>query len=318
MNKSKIAASTALATIMSATAAHADLSLSGAIAGVVNSGDATTGVNHAITTSSVYVSYSSTLDNGMGLNAGFSITSGSNRYTIAVDTGMGSINFGENHRSHIDGIDGMKAGVNAITTTAGLGTYNDGDTAEGMGVRYTSPSISGWTFGASVGDNVCTPTTSTNYTVNTASQKSFEPVRITTSSSDGCNDERVSTMGINGSVAGVAVAFGQANQTGSNGDDTFVTLGYSVAGVSLGYGNYDSDGDGDSTVMGLNTSMAGLSLGVEVEEWDSGSAAADQDQTSFSVGKDLGGMGVTLIYADTDNGTGVDNQNWTLYYSVGF
>jgi hypothetical protein len=33
-----------------------------------------------------------------------------------------------------------------------------------------------------------------------------------------------------------------------------MTVGYSVAGVSLGYGNYDSDGDGDSTVMGLNTS----------------------------------------------------------------
>ena len=318
MNKSKIAASTALATIMSATAAHADLSLSGAIAGVVNSGDATTGVNHAVTTSSVYVSYSSTLDNGMGLNAGFSITSGSNRYTIAVDTGMGSINFGENHRSHIDGIDGMKAGVNAITTTAGLGSYNDGDTAEGMGVRYTSPSISGWTFGASVGDNVCTPTTSTNYTVNTASQKSFEPVRITTSSTDGCNDERVSTMGINGSVAGVAVAFGQANQTGSNGDDTFVTLGYSVAGVSLGYGNYDSDGDGDSTVMGLNASFGGFDLGVEFEDWDSGSTAADQDLTSFSVGKDLGGMNLTLLLEDKDDGTNVDSQNWKLVYSVGF
>jgi hypothetical protein len=97
-----------------------------------------------------------------------------------------------------------------------------------------------------------------------------------------------------------------------------MTVGYSVAGVSLGYGNYDSDGDGDSTVIGLNTSIAGLTLGYEMEDWNSGSTAADQDQTSFSVAKDLGGMSVTLIYEDTDDGTNVDNQNWAMVYSVGF
>jgi hypothetical protein len=96
-----------------------------------------------------------------------------------------------------------------------------------------------------------------------------------------------------------------------------MTLGYSVAGVSLGYGNYDSDGNGESTVLGLNTSFAGLNLGFEVEDWDGGTAT-DQDKTSFSVNKDLGGMGVTLIYSDTDDGTGVDDENWTVFYSVGF
>ena len=286
MNKSKITAYTALATVMSASAAYADLSLSGAMGGLVNSGDAHTGVDHATTTSSIYVSYSSTLDNGMGMSAGFSSTGTGNNYSIAIDTGMGSVNFGETHSSAVDTMDGMPAGVNTITSTAALGTYNDGDVAEGMGIRYTSPSINGFTVGLSMGDNTTT--------------------------------DRVSSMAVKGSVAGVALAAGKVDQAGTAGDDTFMTLGYSVAGVSLGYGNYDSDGNGDSTVMGLNTSMAGLSLGFEVEEWDSGSAAADQDITSFSVGKDLGGMGVTLLYKDTDDGTGVDNQNWALYYSVGF
>jgi len=286
MNKSKITAYTALATVMSASAAYADLSLSGAMGGLVNSGDAHTGVDHATTTSSIYVSYSSTLDNGMGMSAGFSSTGTGNNYSIAIDTGMGSVNFGETHSSAVDTMDGMPAGVNTITSTAALGDYSDGDTAEGMGIRYTSPSINGFTVGLSMGDNTTT--------------------------------DRVSSMAVKGSVAGVALAAGKVDQAGTAGDDTFMTLGYSVAGVSLGYGNYDSDGNGDSTVMGLNTSMAGLSLGFEVEEWDSGSAAADQDITSFSVGKDLGGMGVTLLYKDTDDGTGVDNQNWALYYSVGF
>jgi hypothetical protein len=293
MNKSKITALTAIATVMSANAAYADLSLSGAMAGNISSGDSTTGVSHGVSTSSIYISYSSTLDNGMGMSAGFSSTGAANNFSIGIDTGMGSINFGETHSSAVDKMDGMPAGVNTITSTASLGSYNDGDSNEGMGIRYTSPSVSGFTLGVSMGDNA----------VSTAGVSTTD---------------RVSTMAVKGSVAGVGIAAGRVDQVGAAGDDTFMTLGYSVAGVSLGYGNYDSDGNGDSTVLGLNTSFAGLSLGFEQEEWDSGSAAADQDQTSFSVGKDLGGMGVTLIYADRDDGTGVDNQNWAVYYSVGF
>ena len=285
MNKSKITALTAIATVMSASAAYADLSLSGAMAGHVKSGDSTSGVDHGVSTSSIYVSYSSTLDNGMGMSAGFSSTGGGNNYSIAIDTGMGSVNFGETHSSAVDMFDGMPAGVNTISSTASLGSYNDGDTQEAMGIRYTSPSFNGWTVGLSSGDNNGT--------------------------------DRTTSMAVSGSVAGVSIATGKVDQQGTAGDDTFMTLGYSVAGVSLGYGNYDSDGDGESTVIGLNTSFAGLSLGFEQEDWDGGSAT-DQDQTSFSVGKDLGGMGVTLIYTDHDAGTGVDNQNWTVFYSVGF
>ena len=285
MNKSKITALTAIATVMSASAAYADLSLSGAMAGHIKSGDATTGVDHGVSTSSIYVSYSSTLDNGMGMSAGFSSTGEANNYSIAIDTGMGSVAFGETHSSAVDAMDGMPAGVNTISSTASLGDYNDGDANEGMGIRYTSPSVAGFNIGLSSGDNNGT--------------------------------DRTTSYAIKGAVAGLGVALGKVDQQGTAGDDTFMTLGYSVAGVSLGYGNYDSDGDGESTVLGLNTSFAGLNLGFEQEDWDGGTAT-DQDQTSFSVNKDLGGMGVTLIYTDTDDGTGVDDQNWTLYYSVGF
>jgi len=86
MNKSKITALTAIATVMSASAAYADLSLSGAMAGHIKSGDSTTGVDHGVSTSSIYVSYSTTLDNGMGMSAGFSSTGGGNNYSIAIDT----------------------------------------------------------------------------------------------------------------------------------------------------------------------------------------------------------------------------------------
>ena len=309
MNKSKITALTAIATVMSASAAYADLSLSGLMAGHVKSGDGTTGTNHGVSTSSIYVSYSGTMDNGMGMSAGFSSTGAANNFSIGIDTGMGSLNFGQTHSSAVDAMDGMPAGVNTISSTVQLGGttgYNDGDSAEDMGIRYTSPSFNGWTLGASLGDNTCS-------TVTTYADTDADNTTATT-----CNDDRVSSIAVKGSVAGLGLAAGKVNQAGDAGDDTFMTVGYSVAGVSLGYGNYDSDGDGDSTVLGLNTSFAGLNLGYEFEDWDSGSAAADQDQTSFSVGKDLGGMALTVIYSDTDAGTGVDNQNWNLIYSVGF
>ena len=267
------------------------------MAGNIKSGDSSTGVAHGVSTSSIYVSYSSTLDNGMGMSAGFSSTGEANNYSIAIDTGMGSVNFGETHSSAVDTMDGMPAGVNTVTSTASLGVYNDGDANETSGIRYTSPAVNGFTFSMSMGEN-----------------------QAATASGDADHDatKRNTSMAVKGAIAGVSLAGGKVSQAGDDGDDTFVTVGYSVAGVSLGYGNYDSDGDGDSTVMGLSTTMAGLSLGFEVEEWDSGSATADQDQTSFSVGKDLGGMALTVIYSDTDAGTGVDNQNWTVFYSVGF
>jgi hypothetical protein len=292
MNKSKITALTAIATVMSASAAYADLSLAGAMAGHVKSGDSTSGVDHGVSTSSIYVSYSSTLDNGMGMSAGFSSTGAGNNYSIGIDTGMGSVNFGETHSSAVDKMDGMPAGVNTISSTTEIGTYNDGDSNESMGLRYTSPSFSGWTFGASIGED--------------------------SANTDTAAGERTSSMAVSGSIAGVSLAGGKVDQAGTAGDDTFMTVGYSVAGVSLGYGNYDSDGNGDSTIIGLNTSFAGLSLGYEMEDFDSGGAAADQDMSKFSIGKDLGGMAVTLIYKDLDAGTGSDDQNWTVFYSVGF
>jgi hypothetical protein len=292
MNKSKITALTAIATVMSASAAYADLSLAGAMAGHVKSGDSTSGVDHGVSTSSIYVSYSSTLDNGMGMSAGFSSTGAGNNYSIGIDTGMGSVNFGETHSSAVDKMDGMPAGVNTISSTTEIGTYNDGDSNESMGLRYTSPSFNGWTFGASIGED--------------------------SANTDTAAGERTSSMAVSGSIAGVSLAGGKVDQAGTAGDDTFMTVGYSVAGVSLGYGNYDSDGNGDSTIIGLNTSFAGLSLGYEMEDFDSGGAAADQDMSKFSIGKDLGGMAVTLIYKDLDAGTGSDDQNWTVFYSVGF
>ena len=83
----------------------------------------------------------------------------------------------------------------------------------------------------------------------------------------------------------------------------------------MGYGMYDDDNGSESTIIGLNTSMAGLSLGYTFEDLD---ASTDKDISVYSVGKDLGGMNVTLQFSDQDDGTTADNQAWNLIYSVGF
>ena len=61
--------------------------------------------------------------------------------------------------------------------------------------------------------------------------------------------------------------------------------------------------------------MAGLSLGYTFEDLD---AATDKDASVYSVGKNLGGMSVTLQFTDIDDGTAADNQAWNIIYSVGF
>jgi hypothetical protein len=283
MNKSKITAYTALATIMSATVAHADLSIAGFHKGVVSSGDNTSGVSNALTTSSVYVTYGSTLDNGMGMSANFSITKASMGFSSAIDTGMGSVAFGTVHKSAVDAFDSMPAGATEITSNTGLGSYADGDAAEGNGIRYTSPSMSGWTLGYSMGETVA-------------------------------NKDRMSSIAVKGSIAGVAVAAGAVDDNDGK-DDNFITLGYSVAGVSLGYGMYDDDDGSEATVIGVSTSMAGLSLGYTYEEND---ASTDTDLSRYNISKDLGGVALTLQFTDTDDGTAADNQLWALTYAIGF
>jgi hypothetical protein len=283
MNKSKITAYTALATIMSATAAHADLSIAGLHQGNVSSGDNTSGVTHTLSTSSVYVTYGSTLDNGMGLSGNFSITGASMGFSAGIDTGMGSLAFGTVHKSAVDAVDSMPAGATHVTSNTGLGTYSDGDADEANGIRYTSPSMNGWTLGYSMGENVA-------------------------------NGDRNSSIAVTGSVAGIALAAGAVDDNDGS-DDNFFTVGYSVAGVSMGYGMYDDDAGSEATVIGLSTSMAGLSLGYTYEEND---ASTDTDLSRYNIGKDLGGMNITLQFTDTDDGTAVDNQNWDLVYTIGF
>tara|TARA_B000000441_G_C21544272_1_gene233458 strand:- start:34 stop:366 length:333 start_codon:yes stop_codon:yes gene_type:complete len=107
MNRSKLITTTALATVMSASAAHAELSLSGFYAATVADSDG--GVTHATSTSSMYVTYTDTLDNGMGLTFNISASAGWHGADVFIDTGMGTLGLGDGQDSAVDKMDGSPA-----------------------------------------------------------------------------------------------------------------------------------------------------------------------------------------------------------------
>ena len=287
MNKSKIIAASGLATVMSATAATADsVSLNGYIEGWFTSGDNTTGMSNTVYSQSIYVSYSTTLDNGMGLTAGFTVTNGLHAAGFSIDTGMGTLATGTGWQvnSAADAMDSLPNNANVQSSASKLGTYNDGDDNSGEGIKYTSPSFNGFTLAASIGENIGNSAT---------------------------GDERTTSAAISGSIMGVSVAAGVVDQAGDANDDSFYTLGYSIAGVGIGYGNYDSDVD-ESTAISVTTSVAGLTVGYRHDDLD---AATDNNMNTYSIGKDMGGMSLTLMYEEQDTD---DNEEWNLVYAMGF
>ena len=284
MNKSKILALSGLATVMSASVAMAgqdSVSVNGYIEGFVNSGDATTGISNTVSSQSIYVAYSSTMDNGMGLNVGFTLTNSTHAAGFSIDTGMGTLSTGTawQMNSAADAMDSLPNNANVTSSNKVLGTYDDGDSASGEGIKFTSNSMNGWTIAASMGEN------------------------------QGLSD-RVVSVAAKGTIMGVSVAGGMVDQVGT-ADDSFVTLGYSIAGVGIGYGMYDSDDD-ESTAISVKTSVAGMTVGYRFDDLD---ATTDADQSTYAIGKDLGAMSLTLMYTEKDT---ADTSNWSLVYAMGF
>jgi hypothetical protein len=282
MTKSKCIAATGLATVMSSTDASADsVSVNGYIEGWFTSGDKTTGTSNTVYSQSVYVAYSTTMDNGMGLSVGFTLTQSAHAAGFTIDTGMGTLSTGTAWQmaSAADKFDSLPANANVQSSNKKLGTYDDGDSNSGEGILYQSPSMNGWKLAASIGENN--------------------------------GNERVASVAVKGSLMGLSIAAGTVDQANDANDDSFMTLGYSVGGVNLGYGNYDSDVD-DTTVMSITTDVAGMTLGYRFDDLD---AATDYDMNTYSIGKDMGGMSLTLMYEDLSI---ADNSEWNLVYAMGF
>ena len=298
MNRSKIIGSTALATLMSAGAASAELSLNGLMTGKVMDDDGG-GLSQSISTNSIYVSYSDSLDNGMGVSVVMSISdAGANKGGISIDTGMGSLKFAEAGDSAVDGMDSNPGCFsildcyNVAISGKGGGTniYDDGDGPSGNSIKYSN-SMGGVSFAVSRGMESAT----------------VDPVMSFAA--------KTSIMGAT-VAAGVSQIDYKSSATADK-DPSFVTVGYSIAGLNLGYAVYDSDENGEETTMGVGTSVAGMDVGVQFASYD---AATDTDYMRVSVNKGMGAMsfGVDYIEVDEAGGTTNDADQWKLNYVVGF
>ena len=217
----------------------------------------------------------------MGLGVGFTLTSSAHAAGFNIDTGMGTLYTGTAWQmaSAADKMDSLPNNANVQSSNKKLGSYNDGDTNSGEGILYMSPSINGWTVAASVGEN-------------------------------NSNDDRVTSVAVKGSVMGLSVAAGGVDQVGS-ADDTFMTLGYSIAGVGIGYGMYDSDDD-ETYALSVKTDVAGMTVGYRYDDLD---AATDNSMNTYAVQKSLGAISFTLMYEEQDT---ADYEEWNLVYAMGF
>ena len=296
MNRSKLIGSTALATLMTAGAASAEMSLSGYISGSFADADGG-GLAQSYSTNSIYVSYSDSLDNGMGLSVVMSISNaGANESGISIDTGMGTIGFGETQHSAVDGMDSNPGcfsiricySVAVSGKNGGTDLYDDGDGPSGNSIKYSN-SMGGVSFAVSRGMESATNEPTMSYAAST-------------------------------SIMGATVAAGVSQidvKSGTDTDPSFVTVGYSIAGLNLGYAVYDSDAGSEETTMGVGTSVAGMDVGVQFASRD---YTTDTDYMRVSVNKGMGAASFGIDYLETDvaGGSDSDTDQWNLNYVIGF
>jgi predicted porin len=305
MNRSKILGASALASLMAAGAAQAEMSISGYTLGAFSDSDGGGLINYN-TSETITVTYSDTLDNGMGLTIAHDLTNGAHASAIVIDTGMGSLTFGAGQKgdSALDKVDTSTACFsmfwcsNAYSTTGGGGTYNDGDSDSDESIRYTSPSINGFTIQASHGLE---------------------------SSGDVLS---VDSVGVTGSIMGATVKAGFADidydQSGGStkvdATPSMYAVGYSIAGLDLGYAVYDSDDStsAEETQYGVGTSVMGMYVGAQFGAHDS--TGNDIDYMTLSAIKDMGPAQFSYEYIETDVSNTVtgDSDIHVFAYQIGF
>ncbi len=331
MNRSKLMATTALASVMAASAANAEMSISGLYAGTITDAGGG-GMASGFSSNSIYVSYSDSMDNGMGVSVAMSLTAAGLLTDVNFDTGMGVIGLGNGQDSSADKLDGSPAcfSLNVCGAAEVAGGYNDGDALSGDSMMYTN-SIAGWTVKVSRGEGVKSSQGTAGTAINNDDSTDIINVplsystpgdytRLTgTEPSEG--HEAVMSYAVKGSMMGATIAAGLStiDYRGATADvdPSFVTVGYSLAGMSLGYAMYDGDNGVEETQYGVGTSMAGMDVGVQFVSQDN---TADTDMTRVSVSKGMGAASFGLDYTETDlaGGDTGDSTAWNFMYVVGF
>ena len=319
MNRSKILGASALASLMAAGAAQAEMSVSGYVLGAFADSDGG-GLANSNTSQTVSVSYSDSMNNGMGLSIGIDITSAI-ASTIAIDTGMGTVKFSADGKvsSALDAVDGSTACYGLYyCASAYNASYNDGDEVSGNSIGYVSPSINGFTI------------TATHGLEGTYDNSGHTGANGTGSGTGSATEAVLSTdsLGVTGSIMGVTVKAAMADinydqAAGSVALDqtpSMYALGYSIAGLDLGYAFYDSDDTASSeeTQYGVGTSVMGMYVGAQFGAHDT--TGNDTDYMTLTAIKDMGPAQFSYEYVEVDEagGTANDAEYHYIAYQIGF
>ena len=297
MNRSKIIGATALASVMAAGAAHSEMAINGYFAGTLTDNDGG-GLASTFSTNSIYVSYSDSMDNGMGVGLTMSVTAAGIKTDVNFDTGMGTIGLGIGQDSAVDSMDSNPACFSLVNCWnvafsgkgGGTGVYDDGDAVSGNSIAYSN-SMGGVSFKVTRGMESATVDPVMSYAASTT------------------------LMGAT-IKAGVSQIDYKSSATADK-DPNFMTVGYSVAGLNLGYAVYDSDDGSEETHMGVGTSVAGMDVGVQFADRD---FTTDTDYMRVSVNKGMGAASFGIDYLETDEagGSANDTDKWVFNYVVGF
>ena len=309
MNRSKLIGATALASVMAASAAHAEMSISGLFAGNLTDTDGG-GLAHGVSTNSIYVSYSDSMDNGMGVGVMMSVTAAGIKTDVSIDTGMGTVTLGNGVDSAVDGMDGSPACFSLLLCGSSMNTnYNDGDDASGNSVGYSN-TIGGISFNITRGMEIATAAAvaATPGSAGSAEVLGIDPVTSVAAST--------SIMGA--TVKGGVSMIDYESTAETDVDPSFITVAYSLAGLNLGYAVYDGDNGGEETQMGVGTSMMGYDVGITFATAD---LATDVDYTMISASKGFGAASFGVDFTETDSAAAAgadDSDAWQFSYVVGF
>ena len=210
---------------------------------------------------------------------------------------MGTIGLGIGQDSAVDGMDSNPACFSLVNCWnvafsgkgGGTGVYDDGDASSGNSVAYKN-SMGGVSFKVTRGMESATTDPVMSYAAST------------------------SLMG-----ATIKAGVSQIDYKGTtqDKDPNFLTVGYSIAGLNLGYAVYDGDNGSEETSMGVGTSLAGMDVGVQFADRD---FTTDTDYMRVSVNKGMGAASFGIDYLETDEagGSANDTDKWVFNYVVGF
>jgi len=314
MNKSKLITTSALATVMSATSAYAELSISGGMGGWFYTADNVTSSSRTWNTESVNVTYSSTLDNGMGISVGANVggtggtTSTNNtNMTLSISSDMGSISIGDQIASAADKADGIN-GLSLFecctwgsTVPDGMSAgYDDGDGSQGNeGFLYSSPSLAGWTVYLSHGQKA---------------------------SASSENAEDVNGAAIKGAIGPIAVSGGinSVGDTGTAGtgyDSTFGQAAMDLGPMNVSVGIMNGGGTRtDSNAIAVTMPLLGMTARAAYVDSDASGASYDESGYQIGVAKSMGAatFGVQYDNADIAAGAAGEVETWKLAYQIYF